>query len=83
MDNQLFMLVEEVGELLQAINKYRRHRGCDSINSLAEEIGDVENMLGEIKFILKIESLVRYHRRMKLIKLSKLLSSKRGSHGKK
>ena len=56
-------LVEECAELIQAINKYRRARGTGqptalseeaAFGNLIEEIADVESMLEQIKYLLKI-----------------------------
>lgn len=56
-------LVEECAELIQAVKKYRRARGCGQPTSLSEEaafgnlveeIADVESMLEQIKYLLKI-----------------------------
>jgi len=45
---QLLMLQEECGELISAVSQYWRKRP-DSFTKLAEEIADVEIMLGQIK----------------------------------
>ena len=56
-------LVEECAELIQAVNKYRRARGTgqathisekEAFNNLVEEIADVEKMLEQLKYLLKI-----------------------------
>lgn len=56
-------LVEECAELIQAVNKYRRARGTgqptsiseeEAFLNLVEEIADVESMLEQIKYLLKI-----------------------------
>lgn len=56
-------LVEECAELIQAVNKYRRARGAgqptalsedSAFGNLIEEIADVESMLEQIKYLLKI-----------------------------
>ena len=47
---QLMLLVEELGELLQAIGKaYRNKPG--SVESMQEEIADVQLMLDQVKLI--------------------------------
>ena len=57
-------LVEECAELIQAISKYRRARGTGqtialseeaAYENLVEEIADVENMLEQVKYLLKIQ----------------------------
>ncbi len=56
-------LVEECAELIQAVNKYRRARGTGqptalseeaAFGNLIEEIADVESMLEQIKYLLRI-----------------------------
>ena len=56
-------LVEECAELIQAVNKYRRARGIGqptalseeaAFGNLIEEIADVESMLEQMKYLLKI-----------------------------
>lgn len=56
-------LVEECAELIQAVSKYRRARGAGkptpyseeaAFGALVQEIADVENMLEQIKYLLKI-----------------------------
>lgn len=56
-------LVEECAELIHAVNKYRRARGTGqptalseevAFGNLVEEIADVESMLEQIKYLLKI-----------------------------
>lgn len=54
-------LVEECAELIQAVSKYRRAavKGEDekliALSNFVEEIADVEIMLEQIKYLLKIE----------------------------
>lgn len=59
-------LVEECAELIQAVNKYRRARGLGQAtpvelmaakDNLIEEIADVEVMLDQIKYLLKVHEL--------------------------
>lgn len=66
-------LVEECAELIQAVNKYRRavagigepvseDKKAIAFDNLVEEIADVEIMLEQIKYLLKIpeEDLLAY-----------------------
>ena len=61
-------LVEECAELIQAVSKYRRaaEKGEDEklivLGNLIEEIADVEIMLEQVKYLLKIpeEDLLAY-----------------------
>jgi len=48
-DNQIFQLFEEMGELTVAINGYRR--GRKTLSDIAEEIADIEIMLDQMKMI--------------------------------
>lgn len=50
---QLFMLFEEMGELMQAISK--NHRGRDNLDNVAEEITDLQIMLDEAKVLFNVE----------------------------
>lgn len=57
-------LMEECAELIQAVNKYRRamgqgqhlaeYKSADVVYNLREEIADVEVMLEQIKYLLRI-----------------------------
>ena len=58
-DLQSNLLMEECGELIQAVNKYKRkiYSGLSvytSLDKLIEEIADVELMLEQIKALLNI-----------------------------
>lgn len=54
-------LVEECAELIQAVSKYRRaavkseDEKLIALSNFVEEIADVEIMLEQIKYLLKIE----------------------------
>jgi len=56
LESQLDQTIEEVGELLQAIIKLRRTKGVsmkknmEAWENLHEEIGDVENMVNQLKW---------------------------------
>ena len=68
---QYGMLSEEVGELLSAINKYRRGR-VDK-KAVIEEIADVRIMLEQISFMLDITDPSLHHTiQKKLDKMSKM-----------
>ena len=51
--------IEEMAELIQAINKFRRKLCTETITHVAEEIADVEIMLEQYKMIFYQESLVK------------------------
>src|SRR3989339_117568 len=54
---QMFMVAEEAGELLSAINKYRRGRG--SREQIAVEIADLLNVLEQLKYSFGCEDIER------------------------
>ena len=63
-----------MAELTQAITKFWKYGGDDAQqlrglkNAIAEEIGDVEIMLEQLKILFRIESDVAEHRAFKLIR---------------
>jgi NTP pyrophosphatase (non-canonical NTP hydrolase) len=50
---QLDQTIEELAELIQAINKYKRTK---NIESMLEEIADVEIMISQMKYLLTCTS---------------------------
>lgn len=59
LDNQLFQLDEELAELIQAVNKWRRHMSISDKyeaykQDVAEEIADVQIMLEQLMMIVNI-----------------------------
>jgi len=74
-DAQCGQFAEEVGELLAALNQYRR--GRIPLANLTEEIADVQIMLEQIKIMFNIkENDVQKFIDLKLDKLSKKMSEK-------
>lgn len=57
-DNQLMMLAEELAELIQAISKYKRNPS--NIDSLIEEVADVEIMIEQLKIIFRKENKIDF-----------------------
>lgn len=61
---QLNVATEELAELIQAIARFRRVNERDMLelarrkNLVAEEIADVEVMLAQIKYLMKIDERV-------------------------
>lgn len=61
---QLNVATEELAELIQAIARFRRVNEIDMLelagrkNLVAEEIADVEVMLAQIKYLMKIDERV-------------------------
>lgn len=65
-ESQMNMMTEEIGELLQAISKFRRsynkseQERIDAYNHLCEEIADVENMINQFRYIFNEELIDMY-----------------------
>ena len=68
--NQLNQLQEELAELIMAVNKYKRDK--ENIDNLIEEIADVEIMIQQIKYLLRLNP--EY---LEMITINKLLRQKR------
>ena len=73
LDTQLDQLTEEMGELLQAISKYRRHNGegqplrsAYNPDNLAEELADVSLVLEQVIYLLGVSNDVRAIRSKKI-----------------
>lgn len=64
-DRQILMLIEECGELFQAISK--NNRGMEA--NIAEEIADVEIMLEQVKHIFKCHREVDLWKDKKIARL--------------
>ena len=77
-NSQLFMLIEESAELIQASNKVIRNGTEDkqSIENLANELADVEIMIEQFKEGLNwtgLKEKVEFVKYCKLLKLKKLV----------
>lgn len=70
--SQLWMLVEETGELLQAINKYLRGKG--TTEHIAEELADVNIMLYQAALIFGVSSEMVRFREAKVKRLEEILN---------
>jgi hypothetical protein len=51
-DNQIGQAMEELAELIVALNKWHWHRGPDTTLQVLEEVADVENVLEQIKYLI-------------------------------
>jgi len=77
-ESQLNMVTEEIGELLQAISKFRRSYNKDdetktkAYDHLCEEIADVENMINQMREMFDSELIDKY-KEAKLERISKKL----------
>lgn len=67
---QSLMLIEEMAELAQAINKFRRAKKSDrdtiALDNIHEEIADVEIVLDQIKWLLGCEANVKMWKDIKV-----------------
>ena len=70
-DTQVDMLIEELAELIDAIQKLKR--GRVGVKDVAEEIADVRLMLDQIEYMLKCESMVDEAANYKLLRLEQRL----------
>ncbi len=70
-ESQLDMIIEECAELINAIQKWRRHR-VDSVAVLEEGV-DVELMIRQLKQMLGAPALWKQTKEAKLARLKKLL----------
>lgn len=48
---QTDVAMEEMGELIQALVKYRRNKSRENLNHIIEEIADVQIMLDQLKLM--------------------------------
>lgn len=52
---QSMQLIEEMAELTQSINKFRRYKTEDTKNNLIEEIADVSIVLYQLAYLLPVD----------------------------
>lgn len=57
-EEQSMQLIEEMAELTQAINKYRRYGTYETKCNMIEEIADVYIVLAQIEYLLQVDNLV-------------------------
>ena len=73
-ESQLNMMTEEMGELLQAMSKYRRASNKTdkhkALIHLCEEIADVENMINQLRYMFDSDLIDKF----KESKLKRILS---------
>ncbi len=78
---QTTMLFEEMGELMQAVGKFRRAGTEDRAEraaDVAEEIADVKIMLCQMEILFGVEDAVECYRAAKIARLEKRLAAARG-----
>lgn len=51
-EEQSLQLIEEMAELTQAINKYRRYNNTESLLNIIEELADVSICIEQVKYLL-------------------------------
>ena len=69
---QIGMVFEEMSELQKELCKYMR--GKKNIQEIAEEVADVEIMLGQMRELFDINQLVEEEKGRKIKRLEKLLA---------
>lgn len=68
--------IEEMAELIQAVNKFRRKPVIENLENIAEEIVDVEIMLEQYKIIYSANPIVEKLKNQKLQRLASRLGVK-------
>lgn len=63
-ENQMMQCIEEMAELTQAINKYRRakwsYSATDAYNHVIEEIADVQIMIEQMRIMFDREDVDKF-----------------------
>ena len=75
-EEQINQGIEEMAELIQAINKFRRNPCEETLNGIEEEIADVEIMLKQYKIIYAASMAVERIKNEKLRRLADRLGVK-------
>ncbi|MHA1291117.1 MAG: hypothetical protein ACTSQJ_00445 [Promethearchaeota archaeon] len=73
---QLDMVIEELAELIVAINHYKREVNVNNKLKIAEETADVLIMIEQLIFILDINNVVKSYINSKLDRLEERLEKK-------
>lgn len=55
MESQIDIMQEECAELVQAVSKYKRKNGDNTISHLLEEMADVSIMIEQVLYLLDIK----------------------------
>ena len=58
-EEQSMQLIEEMAELTQAINKYRRYNDTEELLNLIEELCDVNIVLEQVIYLLSKKSKMK------------------------
>ena len=76
------MLIEEMAELIQALNKFERYEHKSSfLANLIEEVADVEIMLTQVKYLLGINERVEHAKFFKVDRQIKRIEEERTERG--
>jgi len=77
-DAQINMAIEEMAELISALQHYRREKTWGhhaTVEDIADEVADVEVMMEQLKFMFNLDSLYLFQiKEKKLARLKKLLN---------
>lgn len=73
---QLTKLSEECGELIQALSKFSLNNTSENLDNLCEEMADVEIILFQIEYLLKIGYKIKLWKDFKINKTFESLGSK-------
>ena len=71
-DSQIEMALEEMGELITAINQYKRNR--IELKDVCTEIADVQIMMEQLAIIFD-ENIVKLEKNNKLLRLQKRVNN--------
>jgi len=71
-DSQLEKLLEELGELTQAVQKYKQTKNEETLEHLREEIADAYNMIVQVTLMFD-ENEIQRIRQAKLKRLKKII----------
>lgn len=72
---QLKVATEESAELIVEIVKYQRSVNGSTINSIAQEVADVEIMMDQLKVVFNFEDMVEKLKKVKLERLEQLIKN--------
>jgi len=75
-DSQIGMFHEEIGEVLQAINKFKRNSTNTNINHIVDELADLSIMLDQMVCLFDINDIFNERKTYKLNKLFDLINKK-------
>ena len=79
-ENQMAQSIEELAELIVAINKCLRYKDdIEARNNLVEEVADVLIMIDQLKIIMNIKDYeIDCYRKYKLERLERRINNERG-----